>query len=228
MPLKPSEIASLIDHTLLRSEAVPSQVERLCDEAREHGFGAVCINPVHVALAAERLSGSEVAVCSVAGFPLGAATTATKLQETKLALAKGAAEVDMVIHLGALKARDDGAVRDEIAALADACHARQALLKVIIETVLLEDEEKVVACRLAQEAGADFVKTSTGFAGGGATVDDVRLMRQTVGAEMGVKAAGGIRTYEAAVTMIEAGASRIGTSSGVDIVRQAASRPKEG
>jgi len=222
LPLKRSEIASLIDHTLLKGEAVPSQVERLCDEARLHSFGAVCINPVYVALAVKRLAGSDVAVCTVAGFPLGAATTATKLQETKQALAEGATEVDMVIHLGALKAGDGDAVRDEIAALADVCHAGDALLKVIIEATLLDDEEKVVACRLAQAAGADFVKTSTGFAGGGAAVEDVRLMRQTVGPEMGVKAAGGIRSYKAAVAMIEAGANRIGTSSGVAIVGQAA------
>ena len=219
--MKRSDIASLIDHTLLKGEAVPSQVERLCDEALENTFATVCISPVYVALAARRLAGSGVGVCTVAGFPLGAAATAAKLYETKLALDEGAAEVDMVIHLGALKAGEHGAVEDEIAALAAACHESGGLLKVIIEATLLEDDEKTAACLLAQAGGADFVKTSTGFGGAAATVEDVRLMRETVGPDMGVKAAGGIRTYEDAMAMIEAGANRIGTSSGVAIARQA-------
>jgi deoxyribose-phosphate aldolase len=219
--LKRSEVASLIDHTLLKAGAVPSQVERLCDEARQYAFAAVCINPVYVTLAARRLSGSGVAVCSVAGFPLGAATPAIKLQETQQAIDEGATEVDMVIHLGALKAGQHDAVQEEIAALAEACHAGGVLLKVIIEAPLLDKEQKTTACLLAKAAQADYVKTSTGFGGSCATVDDVRLMRQTVGPRMGVKAAGGIRTYEAALAMIEAGASRIGTSSGVAIAEQA-------
>ena len=219
--MKRSEVASLIDHTLLKGEAVPSQIERLCDEAQEHAFAAVCINPVYVTLAAKRLSGSGVAVATVAGFPLGAAAPAIKLQETRQAIGEGATEVDMVIHLGALKAGQHGAVEEEIASLAEACHAGEALLKVIIEAALLEKDEKIAACQLAKAAGADYVKTSTGFGGSSATVEDVRLMRETEGPQMGVKAAGGNRSYEAALAMIEAGASRIGTSSGVAIVEQA-------
>lgn len=215
------EIARLIDHTLLKPEATAAQVERLCEEARRYRFATVCINPVFVSLAAERLVGSGVEVCAVAGFPLGATTTETKVSEARRAMADGATEIDMVIHIGALKAGDHDAVRDDIAAVADACHAGGAQLKVIIETVLLDDAEKVTACQLAQAAGADFVKTSTGFAGGGATVEDVRLMRQTVGPEMGVKAAGGVRTYADAMAMVEAGATRIGASAGVQIVEQA-------
>ena len=215
------EIARLIDHTLLKPEATAAQVERLCEEARRYRFATVCINPVFVSLAAERLVGSGVEVCAVAGFPLGATTTETKVSEARRPMADGATEIDMVIHIGALKAGDHDAVRDDIAAVADACHAGGAQLKVIIETVLLDDAEKVTACQLAQAAGADFVKTSTGFAGGGATVEDVRLMRQTVGPEMGVKAAGGVRTYADAMAMVEAGATRIGASAGVQIVEQA-------
>jgi deoxyribose-phosphate aldolase len=218
-------VARLIDHTLLKPEATPAQVERLCDEARRYGFASVCINPVYVRLAAGMLKGSGVAVCTVVGFPLGATTTAAKVCETRQAMADGAAEIDMVIHIGALKAGDQDAVREDIAAVAVACHEGGALLKVIIEAVLLSDEEKVAACRLAQAAGADFVKTSTGFAGGGATVEDVRLMRQTVGPQMGVKAAGGIRSYADVMTMVEAGASRIGASAGVEIVEQVPLEP---
>jgi deoxyribose-phosphate aldolase len=219
--LKRSEIASLIDHTLLKGEAAPSHVERLCDEAQRYGFATVCVNPVYVALAAQRLAGTGVGVCSVAGFPLGATTTEIKLQEARKALDDGATEVDMVIHLGALKAGQHQVVRQEIAALADVCHTAQAILKVIIEAPLLTADEKRAACAVAKDGNADFVKTSTGFCGASATVEDVRLMRETVGPEMGVKAAGGIRTYEAAMTMIEAGATRIGTSSGVAIADQA-------
>jgi len=221
MVLKKDEIARFIDHTLLKPEATPAQIERLCDEARRYGFAAVCVNPVYVRLAAERLQGAEVAVCSVVGFPLGATTTAAKVYEARQALADGASELDMVIHVGALKAGDYERVQEDIAAVADVCHKGGALLKVIIETALLDDAEKVTACRLAQTAGADFVKTSTGFAGGGATAEDVRLMRQTVGPRMGVKAAGGIRSYADALAMIEAGANRIGASAGVRIVEQA-------
>ncbi|HEY68351.1 MAG TPA: deoxyribose-phosphate aldolase [Thermoflexia bacterium] len=221
MVLKKDEIARFIDHTLLKPEATPAQIERLCDEARRYGFAAVCVNPVYVRLAAGRLQGAEVAVCSVVGFPLGATTTAAKVYEARQALADGASELDMVIHVGALKAGDYERAQEDIAAVADVCHKGGALLKVIIETALLDDAEKVTACRLAQAAGADFVKTSTGFAGGGATAEDVRLMRQTVGPRMGVKAAGGIRSYADALAMIEAGANRIGASAGVRIVEQA-------
>jgi deoxyribose-phosphate aldolase len=219
------EVARLIDHTLLKPQATPVQVEQLCDEARRYGFASVCINPVYVRLAAEKLKGSGVAVCTVIGFPLGATTTSIKVKEAQQAMADGATEIDMVMHIGALKAGDHDAVREDIAAVSAACHAGGALLKVIIEAVLLSDEEKVTACRLAQAAGADFVKTSTGFAGGGATVEDVRLMRQTVGPRMGIKAAGGVRSYADAMAMVEAGATRIGASAGVEIVEQAPPEP---
>lgn len=211
----------MIDHTLLKPDATAAQVERLCEEARLHRFAAVCINPVYVRLAAEMLEGSGVVVCAVVAFPLGASSTVVKVAEAEQAMADGASELDMVLYIGALKAGDHDAVRQDIAALATACHAGGALLKVIIEAVLLDEHEKVAACQLSQAAGADFVKTSTGFAGGGATVDDVRLMRQTVGSEMGVKAAGGIRSYADALAMVEAGATRIGASAGVHIVEQA-------
>jgi deoxyribose-phosphate aldolase len=216
-----AQVARLIDHTLLKPQATPAQIGRLCDQARRYGFASVCINPVYVRLAAERLAGSGVAVCTVVGFPLGANTTVIKVQEAQQAIADGATEIDMVIQIGALKAGDHQAVQDDIAAVSSACHAGGALLKVIIEAVLLTDEEKVTACRLAQAAGADFVKTSTGFAGGGATVADVRLMRQAVGPEMGIKAAGGVHSYADAMAMVEAGATRIGASAGVEIVEQA-------
>jgi deoxyribose-phosphate aldolase len=219
------EVARLIDHTLLKPEATPAQVEQLCDEARSYGFASVCINPVYVKLAAERLEGSGVMVCTVVGFPLGATSTVVKVCEARRAMSDGAEEIDMVLHIGALKAGDHEAVREDIAAVATACHEGGALLKVIIEAVLLSAEEKVVACQLAKAAGADFVKTSTGFAGGGATVEDVRLMRQTVGPQMGVKAAGGIRSYADLLAMVEAGASRIGASAGVQIVKQVPMEP---
>jgi deoxyribose-phosphate aldolase len=215
------EVARLIDHTLLKPQATPAQVEQLCDQARRYGFASVCINPVYVRLAADQLEGSDVAVCTVVGFPLGATTTSIKVREAQQAMTDGATEIDMVIHIGALKAGDHGVVQEDIAAVSTACHERGALLKVIIEAVLLSDEEKVAACRLAQAAGADFVKTSTGFAGGGATVEDVRLMRRTVGPQMGIKAAGGIHSYADALAMVDAGATRIGASAGVEIVEQA-------
>ena len=214
-------LARYIDHTLLKPEATPEQVIHLCQEAREHHFASVCINPVFVPLAVEALAGSDVAVCAVAGFPLGATSTAAKVCETEMALAQGATEIDMVIPIGLLKAGELDKVRGDIAAIAAACHAHAAILKVIIENALLSDEEKVTACQLAKEAQADFVKTSTGFAKGGATVEDVALMRRTVGPEMGVKAAGGIRNYETALAMIEAGATRIGASSSVSILKEA-------
>jgi deoxyribose-phosphate aldolase len=219
--LNKSEIARLIDHTLLKPEATSVQVVRLCEEARQHGFAAVCINPVFVVRAARELEGSGVEVCTVAGFPLGASTTVVKVAEANQAISEGATEIDMVLRVGALKAGDHAAVQDDITALVDACHAGGALLKVIIEAVLLDENEKVAACRLSQAAGADFVKTSTGFAGGGATLADVRLMRETVGPAMGVKAAGGVRDYSDALAMVEAGATRIGASAGVRIVEQA-------
>jgi deoxyribose-phosphate aldolase len=215
------EVARIIDHTLLKPEATQAQIVQLCDEAIEYRFGAVCINPVYVRLAAERLRSSAVAVCNVVGFPLGASTTAAKVFEAQRAIADGSCEVDMVIHVGALKAGDIAVVREDIAAVAQACHDGGAILKVIIEAVLLTDEEKVAACQCAQAAAADFVKTSTGFAGGGATLHDVRLMRETVGPGMGVKAAGGIGTYADLVAMVEAGATRIGASRSLAIMAQA-------
>ncbi len=218
---QPADIAKLIDHTLLKPEATRDQIAQLCREAREYGFAAVCVNPCYVGLAAELLRGSPVKVCSVVGFPLGATLPEVKAYEARRAIEEGAAEVDMVINIGALKSGDLELVRRDIAAVVDVCHAKGALCKVIIEAALLSDEEKVLACQLAKAAGADYVKTSTGFGPGGATVHDVALMRRTVGPEMGVKAAGGIRSYEAARAMVEAGATRIGASAGVKIVREA-------
>lgn len=214
------DIARMIDHTLLKPDATPQQIAQLCNEAREYGFAAVCVNPVHVAQAAALLTGSATVVCSVAGFPLGANGTAAKVFETRQAIADGAREIDMVISIGHLKAGDDDHVRNDIRSVVEAVHADGAICKVIIETALLTDDEKRRACMLAVEAGADFVKTSTGFASGGATVDDVSLMRAVVGERARVKAAGGIRTLTDARAMIAAGAERIGTSSGVAIVRE--------
>lgn len=219
--MKRETLARVIDHTLLKPEATPEQVETLCDEARAYHFASVCINPTFVQQAAETLAGTGVETCTVVGFPLGATTTASKVCETEVAIAQGATEIDMVLPVGRLKAGEDDAVQGDIAAVAATCHAHGALLKVIIEAVLLTNDEKVRACTLAKEARADFVKTSTGFAAGGATVDDVALMRKTVGSEMGVKAAGGIHTYEEALAMIEAGATRIGASRGITIVEGA-------
>ncbi len=205
-------LARMIDHTLLKPEATPDHVVALCAEARQLNTAAVCVNPIYVPLAARELAGSEVAVCTVVGFPLGATPTAIKVCETEIAITQGATEIDMVIPIGKLKAGELTAVENDIAAVAAACHAHGALLKVIIENALLTDAEKVTACQLCQQAGADYVKTSTGFAKSGATLKDVRLMRQTVGPEMGVKAAGGVHSYEEALAMIEAGATRIGAS----------------
>jgi deoxyribose-phosphate aldolase len=211
-------IAPLIDHTLLKPEATRPDIAQLCAEAREFGFASVCVNPCWVALAAEKLSGTRVQVCTVIGFPLGANETAVKVAEAQLALSQGARELDMVQNIGALRSGEVDWVRNEIAALAALAHSEGAILKVILETALLDHDEKITACRLALEAQADFVKTSTGFSKGGATVGDVALMRRTVGPSMGVKASGGIRTLEALRQMVEAGATRIGSSSGVAIV----------
>jgi deoxyribose-phosphate aldolase len=208
------------DHTLLKADATPEQIVTLCNEARQYGFAAVCVNPVNVNQCARLLQGSGVEVCTVVGFPLGATTTAVKVFEAQQTIRDGASEVDMVMNVGALKAADYKLVQGDIAAVAVACHDRDAVLKVIIEAALLTDEEKEVACQLAMAAGADYVKTSTGFGPGGATVEDVVLMRRVVGPTLGVKAAGGIRTYADAQAMVEAGANRIGASAGVAIVQE--------
>jgi deoxyribose-phosphate aldolase len=214
----PTDLARYIDHTLLRPDAVVADIDKLCAEAAEFRFAAVCVNPTWVRRAADDLHGSGVGVASVVGFPFGATPTEIKVFEARRAIRDGAREIDMVINIGALKSGLQVQVREDIARVADACHEAGALCKVIIETALLTDEEKVIACRLAQKARADFVKTSTGFAKGGATVFDVALMRETVGPKMGVKAAGGIRTVEEVQDMIAAGATRIGASAGVKIV----------
>ncbi len=214
----PGDLARYIDHTLLRPDASAAEIDRLCAEAAEHGFAAVCINPTWVRRAAENLRGTDVAVASVIGFPFGAGTSEVKALEARRAIRDGAREIDMVINIGALKSGMHDLVREDIARVSDACREAGAANKVIIETALLSDEEKVIACRLAQQAKADMVKTSTGYAKGGATVFDVALMRETVGPGMGVKAAGGIRTVEDVQDMIAAGATRIGASAGVAIV----------
>ncbi len=216
-------LAPLIDHTLLKPEATHDQIAQLCYEARKYRFASVCVNPTNVKLCAQLLQGSGVPVCTVVGFPLGATPTEVKVFETQQAVRDGATEVDMVINVGALKSRDYELVEGDIASIARACHAGNAILKVIIEAALLTDEEKVVACQLAKVAGADFVKTSTGFGPGGATAEDVNLMRRVVGPTMGVKAAGGIRTFEDAQKMVAAGASRIGASASVKIISGAES-----
>lgn len=214
-------LARLIDHTLLKPEATPDQVAQLCFEARKHGFASVCVNPVWVPLCAELLKGSAVKVCTVIGFPLGAAAPEVKAFETSHAIDQGATEIDMVINIGALKARDLDLTARDIRGVVMAAHSRNILVKVIIEAALLTDEEKTIACLLSKEADADYVKTSTGFASGGATVHDVALMRRVVGPEMGVKAAGGVRTYEEAESMVKAGATRIGASASVKIIQGA-------
>jgi deoxyribose-phosphate aldolase len=214
-------MAHMIDHTLLKPDATQDQIAQLCYEARKYGFASVCINPAYVELCAQLLKGSGIPVCTVVGFPLGATSTETKVFEAQQAVREGATEVDMVINVGGLKSRDYELVERDIASVARACHAGRAILKVIIEAALLTDEEKVVACQLTKVAGADFVKTSTGFGPGGATPEDVALMRRVVGPTMGVKAAGGIRSYEDAEKMIAAGASRIGASASVKIMQEA-------
>ncbi|HFU4001318.1 TPA: deoxyribose-phosphate aldolase [Streptococcus suis] len=206
-----------IDHTVLKPETTKEQVAKVLEEAKEYDFASVCINPTWVSFAAEGLKGTDVKVCTVIGFPLGANTPAVKAFETKDAIANGADEIDMVINIGALKDKNYDLVLEDIKAVVDA--SGDKLVKVIIETCLLTDEEKVKACELSKQAGADFVKTSTGFSTGGATVEDVALMRKTVGSEMGVKASGGARSYEDAIAFIEAGATRIGASSGVAIMK---------
>jgi deoxyribose-phosphate aldolase len=216
-------IARLIDHTLLRPEATHADIVQLCREAQEYNFASVCVNAYWVPLAASELAGSQVKVCTVVGFPLGATSTEAKLYETEAALRAGAQEIDMVQNVGALRGDDDRAVEEEIALVAAASHRGGAILKVILETSLLNDDQKVVACKLAQTAGADFVKTSTGFSSSGATVPDVELMRRTVGPDMGVKASGGIRTLDDLLKMLAAGATRIGASSSVKIIAAARS-----
>ncbi|GGE35653.1 deoxyribose-phosphate aldolase [Streptococcus himalayensis] len=206
-----------IDHTLLKADAQQEQIERLIEEAKEYDFASVCVNPTWVAFAAEGLKGTDVKVCTVIGFPLGATSSATKAFETQDAIQNGADEIDMVMNIGALKSQNLVLVEDDIRAVVEA--SGDKLVKVIIETCLLTDDEKVLACQLAKAAGADFVKTSTGFSTGGATVADVALMRQTVGEDMGVKASGGARSYEDAKSFIEAGANRIGASSGIAIMK---------
>lgn len=212
------ELAGMIDHTLLKPDATKEQVIKLCEEAKQYVFASVCINPSFVKLAAEILRGTPVKVCTVIGFPLGATTTMTKVNETRDAVANGATEIDMVINVGALKAKQYNVVRDDIAGVVGAAGGH--IVKVILETALLTDEEKIKACELAKEAGADFVKTSTGFGPGGATAEDIALMRRTVGRYMGVKASGGIRDFETAQKMIKAGATRIGASASVAIVKR--------
>lgn len=215
-------VAALIDHTLLKPDATEDQIRQLCWEARDYGFAAVCINPGYVPLAAELLRGTPVAICTVIGFPLGATLTEVKAYEGERTIAQGARELDMVINVGALKSREYAWVEEDIRAVVNTAHPRGAMVKVIIEAALLTNEEKVKACTLAKAARADYVKTSTGFGPGGATVEDVALMRQVVGPSMGVKAAGGIRTYEDAQKMVRAGATRIGASAGVKIVQEEA------
>jgi deoxyribose-phosphate aldolase len=217
---RPGDVASLIDHTLLKPEATQQEIEALCREASEFHFATVCVNPAWVALAARWLRGSGVGVCSVVGFPLGATTADVKQYETRRVIYDGAAEVDMVINIGALKSGDLRTVERDIEAVASACRECGVLSKVIIEAALLTDEEKVTASTLSKAAGADYVKTSTGFAKGGATVADVELMRRVVGPEMGVKAAGGVRDYAQLKAMQAAGATRVGASAGVKIVRE--------
>ena len=222
--LKARELTQMIDHTLLKADATYQQVETLCREALEYQFASVCIHPIHVSRCVAALRGSPVKVCTVAGFPLGTNLSSTKVYEAQQAIDLGATEIDMVMNVGALKSNDLGSVERDIAGVATVCHDNGAICKVIIETCLLTDAEKVTACQLTQAAGADFVKTSTGFSTAGATSEDVRLMRKTVGPDMGVKAAGGIRSYQTAAAMIEAGASRIGTSASVNIIQEVLAR----
>ncbi len=222
MPEFDSSIAALIDHTLLKPEATAADIRKVCAEARHYGFASVCVNPYWVRLVAEELAGSTVKVCSVVGFPLGASATEIKVAETAAAIRDGANEIDMVLNIGELRGGNHDAVRSDIKAVVEAAHAGGAIVKVILETALLNDEQKVAASLLAKEAGADFVKTSTGFGPGGATAEDVALMRRTVGSAMGVKASGGVRTLEDLKTMAAAGANRVGASASVKIVEATA------
>ena len=220
-PTNSAGVAALIDHTLLKAEATRNDIVRICGEALQYRFASVCVNSVFVTQVAEALRGSPVKTCVVVGFPLGANLPAVKLDEAREAIERGAQEIDMVIHVGGLKGGDDAAVRSEIEGLSRLVHERQAILKVILETALLSEEEKVLACRAAREAQADFVKTSTGFSTSGAMIGDVQLMRREVGRKMGVKASGGVRTLDDLLNMVDAGATRVGTSNGVKIVEEA-------
>lgn len=220
-----NEIASIIDHTLLKPEATSAQIRHVCAEARQYGFASVCVNPYWVTPVASELAGSAVKVCTVIGFPLGANATPIKVAEAELATRLGASEIDMVLNVGELIAGNVDSVRLDIQAVARIAHSRGALLKVIFETALLHDDQKMAACHAAVQAGADFVKTSTGFGPGGATEHDVALMRGAVGPAIGVKASGGIRTLADLRKMVAAGASRIGASAGVAIVKAAAGEP---
>jgi deoxyribose-phosphate aldolase len=216
--IKLSNIAGMIDHTLLKPDATESQISELCNEAKSYSFATVCINPVWVSFCSNKLLNTKVKVCTVVGFPLGASITSIKVMEAKKAIEYGAREIDMVINIGKLKSKDYDYVYNDINQIALLCKTNKVILKVIIEACLLSDEEKIIACMLSKDAGADFVKTSTGFSTSGATVGDVALMRKVVGSAVGVKAAGGIRTYDEAVAMIESGADRIGASASVKIV----------
>ena len=224
-PIAPSDVAKLIDHTLLKPEATSSDIDRLCEEARRYSFASVCVNPTYVRQAREALRGTSVKVCCVVGFPLGAQPPEIKALEARRAIREGAQEIDMVINIGALKGKDDALVLKDIRGVVEACKEGRALSKVILETALLADEEKVRGCELSMKAGADYVKTSTGFSTKGATVEDVALMRRTVAPrKLGVKAAGGIRSYADLVKMVEAGATRVGASSSVKIMEEALGR----
>lgn len=211
-------VARLIDHTILKPEATRVEVLQVCAEARKYGFASVCVNPFWIPLVAAELKGTEVKVCSVIGFPFGASTTASKVAETLGAIADGATEIDMVLNIGALRSGEDDLVEVDIRAVTESCHAHGAIVKVIFETALLDDQQKLTACRLCVAAGADFVKTSTGFSKSGATVADIALMRRAVGPAMGVKASGGIRTMETLRAMVAAGATRVGASASVAIL----------
>ncbi|MCB8950287.1 MAG: deoxyribose-phosphate aldolase [Ardenticatenaceae bacterium] len=224
----PTRLARLIDHTLLKPDATEAMIAQICREALRHHFFSVCVNPTNVRFAASQLAGSNVKVCAVVGFPLGATTTKEKVSETQTAIENGATEIDMVINIGAVKSKDDDFTLAQITAVTQACHEKGALCKVIIETSYLTNEEKVRVCQIAKVAGADFVKTSTGFSGGGATVEDVALMRHTVGQQMGVKASGGIRSLDDARRMVAAGANRLGLSSGVRIMQEAEAAARGG
>lgn len=217
MKMTGPEIARIIDHTVLKPTSTKDDIIQLCDEALQHGFATVCVNPYWVSLAANKLKGSNVGITTVVGFPLGSTTTFAKVAEAKDAIGAGATEIDMVINIGALKSGDHHAVKKDIEAVVQACQDR-AIVKVILETGYLTDEEKEIASLMCKTAGADFVKTSTGFGAGGATVEDITLMRRTVGPDMGVKASGGVRDIETARKLIQAGANRIGASASVDIV----------
>ena len=219
--MTPTEIARLIDHTLLKPEATREDVARICEEALRFEFASVCVNACYVAQVAEVLRGSPVKTCAVVGFPLGATLTSVKVFEANEAIRLGAREIDMVITIGALKSGDDAAAEADIRAVTEACHRAQAICKVIIETGLLTDGEKIRACRATLASGADFLKTSTGFGHGGATVEDVKLIRSLIGSKMGLKASGGIRTWRDCQLLLAAGATRIGTSAGVKILEEA-------